>query len=207
MKAILYLLSYLPSLLKYSFGSRVFCTWGGITCKLSFPNSLQLGVAIKGQQEAPMAIQMLANNSSHMWHSNLTDCKVLQSLSGIFLFSVMTYSLSTTLHLKLPDPFRTHWRPWSTAGKCCSAATPHRPLFYSLKSSLSGNSQQVLSGNQSLSWATYLITIPGEETWKTDLCATVANLLSKGAPVSAEDHHSLITSHYQHNMIANWNFN
>lgn len=129
-------------------------------------------------------------------------------VSFFFSFLIITYSsLSMKLYLKLSLPLRTHWRPWSIAGKHCSTATTYRPLFYNLKSSLSGNSQQVLSGNQSLSLATSLITNPGEETWKTDLCVTVANLLSKRAPISVEDHHSLITIHYQHNMIANWNFN
>lgn len=134
-------------------------------------------------------------------------------LQGAAIIERDFFIFSNDIFFKYDTPLKTSW-PFQNpleavihSREMLLTATPHRPLFYNLKSSLSGNSQQVLSGNQSLSWATYLITIPGEETWKTDLCATVANLLSKGAPVSAEDHHSLITSHYQHNMIANWNFN
>lgn len=102
------------------------------------------------------------------------------------------------LYLKLADHLRTCWRPRSIARKRYSTAPVGRPRFYNPGCSFSGNSQQVLSGNQSLSLVTSLITIPGKETWKTDLCVMVANLLSKRAPISVGDHHSLITTHYQH---------
>lgn len=149
---------------------------------------------------------MLTRNSSHIWHTNLTDSKGLPSFSGMFfIFSNARFS-------KCDAPLQTCW-PFQKPPEAVIhsrerlfSTTPHTPLLYNLQSSLSGNSQQVLAGNQSLSWVSSLITIPGEETWKTDLCATVANLLAKGAPVSAEDHHSLIISHYQHNMIASCNF-
>lgn len=125
-------------------------------------------------------------------------------LVGFFIFSSGIFFKCDT-PLKTSWPFQNPLEAVIHSRETLLSTTSHRPLFYNLQSSLSGNSQQVLSGNQSLSWATSLITIPGEETWKTDLCATVANLLSKGAPVSAEDHHTLTTSHYQHNTIANWN--
>lgn len=139
-----------------------------------------------------------------------SDTQTLQiprdHLVGFFIFSSDIFFKCDT-PLKTSWPFQNRLEAVIHSREMLLSTTPHRPLFYNLQSPLSGNSQQVLSGNQSLSWATSLITIPGEETWKTDLCATVANLLSKGAPVSGEDHHSLIPSHNQHNMIANWNFN